>query len=284
MRLAAAQYSLERPTSWDDYEQRLRDRLAEAQADVVVLPEYAGLEVLSFLAPGQPLDRQLAALDVNRYQDVFKRLARDRGQIFLAGSVPVSDGHAYRNRAYLFLPNGTMSWQDKLVLTPWERSTGLIEPGRELRVFETNVGVLAVNICYDSEFPMLAHRQARAGAEVLLVPSCTEGRTGYHRVRLACRARALENQILTVQSSAVGRFPDCEFIDRNSGAAGFFVPPDIGFPDDGVLAEGKLNRGMFVTCEAPLGRLELLRREGGEVATVRDWLEPSEPVEVVKIG
>lgn len=284
MRLAAAQYSLERPTSWDDYGQRLRDRLADVQADIVVLPEYAGLEVVAFLAPGKPLDEQLAALDVRRYQEIFSRLARDRGQIILAGSLPVREGHTYHNRAYLFLPDGTMSWQDKLVLTPWERATGLLQPGQELRVFHTRHGKLAVNICYDCEFPMLARQQARAGAEVLLVPSCTEGRTGYHRVRLACRARALENQFLAVQSSAVGRFPDCEFIDRNNGAAGFYVPPDIGFPDDGVLAEGKLNKGMFVVCEAPLARLELLRREGGEVSTVSDWMEPSGEVEIVKIG
>lgn len=284
MRLAAAQYALERPTSWDDYAQRLRDRLSDVQADIVVLPEYVGLEVLSFLAPGLALDRQLAALDPSRWQQILQSLARDRRQIILGGSLPVREGRAYRNRAYLFFPDGTVGWQDKLVLTPWERSTGLLEPGQELRVFETHLGRLAVNVCYDSEFPALARQQALAGAEVLLVPSCTEARTGFHRVRLACRARALENQLLTVQSSAVGRFPDCEFIDRNSGAAGFFVPPDIGFPDDGVLAEGKLNRSQFVVCEAPLERLELLRREGGEVATVRDWIEPSQKVEIVRIG
>ena len=36
---------------------------------------------------------------------------------------------------------------------------------------------------------------AEAGAELVLVPSCTERVSGYHRVRTGSRARALENQI-----------------------------------------------------------------------------------------
>ncbi len=279
MRIAAAQYALARPGSWDEYAESLRVRLQGVQAEVILFPEYAGLEILAFLAPSAPLEAQLRALDLERYRQVMAELARERGAVVVAGSVPAPEGGSYRNRAYLFWPDGSSGYQDKLILTHWERSTGLLSPGHGLRVFATPFGCLAINLCYDCEFPMLAWQQARAGAEVLLVPSCTEGRTGYHRVRLACRARALENQMLVVQSSVVGRFPLCEFIDRNTGAAAFFVPPDIGFPDDGVLARGKLNRAAFVTCQAPLQRLELLRREGGEVATFRDWTEARGPVE-----
>lgn len=279
MRIAAAQYALARPCSWDEYAAGLRERLQGVEAEVILFPEYAGLEVLAFLAPNATLEAQMRALDLERYRQVMAELARERGAVVVAGSVPAPEGESYRNRAYLFWPDGSFDYQDKLVLTPWERSTGLLSPGQRLRVFQTPFGCLAINVCYDCEFPILAWQQARAGAEALLVPSCTEGRTGYHRVRLACRARALENQILVVQSSVVGRFPQCQFIDRNTGAAGFFVPPDIGFPDDGVLARGKLNRAAFVSCQAPLQRLELLRREGGEVATVRDWTEARGPVE-----
>lgn len=283
MRIAATQYVFGRPRGWDEYSDRLEALLEPLQVDLVVFPEYGGLETLAFLAPGEPFDRQLRALDPEAYRALFERLARQRRQWIVAGSMLVPEGRLYRNRSYLFGPDGELGWQDKLVLTPWERSSGLLEPGRELRVFQTGLARLAINVCYDVEFPLLARHQARAGAELLLVPSCTEGRTGYHRVRMACQARALENQLLTVLSSATGRFPDSDFIARNKGASGFYVPPDIGFPDDGVLSEGKLGRHETLVLEAPLARLELLRREGGEVATVRDWIEPPGDVEEVNL-
>ena len=57
-------------------------------------------------------------------------------------------------------------------------------------LFETALGKLAVLICYDSEFPLLARAAVDAGAEVLLVPSCTDSLHGYWRVRLGAQARA----------------------------------------------------------------------------------------------
>jgi len=45
---------------------------------------------------------------------------------------------------------------------------------------------------------------AEAGAEIVLIPSCTERISGYHRVRTGAKARALENQIATVVSPTVG--------------------------------------------------------------------------------
>ena len=60
-------------------------------------------------------------------------------------------------------------------------------------VIETDLGVVGVAICYDSEFPLIVRRQVEAGAELILVPSCTDTMAGYHRVALSCRARAGES-------------------------------------------------------------------------------------------
>jgi predicted amidohydrolase len=79
---------------------------------------------------------------------------------------------------------------EKRILTPFERAWR-VAPGRQLRVFETVLGRIGVAICYDSQFPLLVRAQAEAGAELILIPSCTEYLSGYHRVRAAAQARAL---------------------------------------------------------------------------------------------
>ena len=93
-------------------------------------------------------------------------------------------------------------------------------------MFDTTLGRIGVAICYDSEFPLLVRAMAEAGAEVVLVPSCTERISGYHRVRTGARARALENQIATVVSPTVGDALWSPAVDHNVGAAGIYVPSE----------------------------------------------------------
>ncbi|HET9263292.1 MAG TPA: hypothetical protein VFO14_09625 [Vicinamibacterales bacterium] len=45
------------------------------------------------------------------------------------------------------------------------------------------------------EFAEIARAAARAGAHLLLVPSCTDDRQGFLRVRYCAHARAIGNQI-----------------------------------------------------------------------------------------
>jgi len=56
-------------------------------------------------------------------------------------------------------------------------------------------GDFGILICYDIEFPEVARVLAEAGAEILFVPSCTDGREGFCRVRYCAQARAIENQV-----------------------------------------------------------------------------------------
>ena len=50
----------------------------------------------------------------------------------------------------------------------------------------------------------LAEAAWARGAEVILIPACTDAMTGYSRVRTAALARALENQCATVLSALTG--------------------------------------------------------------------------------
>jgi predicted amidohydrolase len=177
------------------------------------------------------------------------------------------------NAARLFAPSGRIGVQEKLIMTPFERDWG-VSGGTGLKVFETALGCIGIAICYDSEFPLLVRAQAEAGAEIVLVPSCTEFVSGYHRVRTAALARALENTCVTVLSPTVGDALWSPAIDRNAGAAGVFVPADHSFSDTGVLAEGALNRPQWVHAEVDLARLAGIKA-AGEMRNSTDWpLQP----------
>ncbi len=201
-------------------------------------------------------------------------LAKKHGVHILVGSGPVkkSDGR-FVNSAQLVTPTGLVGEQEKIIMTPFEHGWG-VTGGAPLRVFDTALGKIAVLICYDSEFPLLARAVAEAGAEVILVPSCTERVSGYHRVRTGTAARALENTLATVQSPTVGDAPWSPAVDFNVGAAGIFVPPEHGVSDDGTLASGTLNAAEWVTATIDLEKLHRVRTTG-EMRNFADW--PAQP-------
>jgi predicted amidohydrolase len=239
-----------------------------------VFPEYAAIEQAAPLGADVSgnLDATLKAVaDLERERVAFHaELAAEHKVHILVGSGPVRKGEGrYVNAAQLVTPAGSVGVQEKTIMTPFEWDWG-ISPGGPVRVFDTSLGLIGVAICYDSEFPLLVRAMAEAGAEVVLMPSCTERVSGYHRVRTGARARALENQIATVLSPTVGDALWSPAVDRNSGAAGIYVPSEQTISDDGILAEGTLNAPQWVCAEIDLKRLRHLRTEG-EMRNYIDW-------------
>ena len=80
-------------------------------------------------------------------------------------------------------------------------------PGAEVVTAPTEVGTLGLSICYDLRFPELYRRLARAGAEVLLVPSAFTFPTGAAHWEVLVRARAIENQCWVVAADQAGTSP-----------------------------------------------------------------------------
>ena len=80
------------------------------------------------------------------------------------------------------------------------------------------------------------NRLVKAGAKLILVPSCTDSLAGFNRVRLCARARAVENQCFVAVIPLVGNAPWSGAIDENRGHAALFTPCDHFFPPDGVQA------------------------------------------------
>jgi predicted amidohydrolase len=277
LKVAAAQYPIDQPATLDAWRDKIVRWVADGAAtgaEVLVFPEYAAIEQAAALGEKVygDLDATLQAVAelegdrVALHQDLA---AKHRVHI-LVGSGPSRKGEGrYVNAAQLVTPKGSVGIQEKLIMTPFETDWG-ISAGTQLRVFDTVLGLVGINICYDSEFPLIARAMAEAGAELLLVPSCTERVSGYHRVRTGSRARALENQIATVVSPTVGDALWSPAVDKNSGSAGIYVPSEQTVSDTGILAQGELNAAQWVTADVDMARLRHLRTSG-EMRNYIDW-------------
>jgi predicted amidohydrolase len=277
-RLAAAQYDIGFLKDWNGYASKIGRWVAEAAnngAKMLLFPEYFSMELASLFPEEvyKSLSKQLGEMQtvLPDFVMLFADMAEQHGVYIVAGSFPVRqpDG-SYRNRSFLFRPDGTSDHQDKLQMTRFENEQWLITAGDEIKTFDTGFGRIGINICYDSEFPMIARKQVEAGADLILVPSCTDTLAGYWRVRIGCQARALENQCYVVQSPTVGPAPWSEAVDVNIGAAGVYTPVDYGYPDNGVLAIGELNQAQWVYADIDLGSIAGIRKTG-QVFNYRDW-------------
>ena len=278
VKIATAQYDISFLDNWQAYEQKIERWVNEAttqDAKILLFPEYFSMELASLFGQEiySSLSKQLAAMQSlhDDFTGLFKHLAQKNQCIIQAGTFPVLiETGIYQNRAYLFMPDGGIDYQDKVMMTRFEKEQWLIKSGKELKCFDTQYGKIAINICYDSEFPLLARKQVEAGCVLILVPSCTDTVAGYHRVKIGCQARALENQCYVVQASLVGDAAWSEAVDVNVGAAAIYTPVDRGFPDNGILSTGTLNAVQWVIAEISLNNCETVR-EQGQVFNYRDW-------------
>ena len=272
MKIAACAYPLDFLPNWTAYAAKLTDwvsRAADQGADLLVFPEYGAMELASLGGADVAADLEAALVEVMRHSDAVHELhcalAAQHKVHILGASGPAMAPHAARpvNRATLYGPNGVIGHQDKQIMTRFEREDWDIAPGHGLQVFDTALGKLGVIICYDAEFPLLARALVDAGAEILLAPSCTESLAGYSRVKVGAMARALENQCITVHAPTVGAAEWCPAVDANIGAAAIYGPPDLGFPETGILAQSDLNVAAWAMADVSLDAIARVRREGG---------------------
>lgn len=284
VKFASCQYAIELFDGWDAYAahlERLAGEAVEAGAQLLLLPEYAAMALTGLLPEAErgDLHKSIAAIQplIPRWLDLCEAIACRHGVWFCPGSAPVLDADGkYRNRAFLFGPQGPAGHQDKIVMTRFEREQWFIAAGTGgLLSFDTPLGRLGILICYDNEFPMLARRLAEEGVELILAPSCTDTEAGYHRVRIGAQARALENQLAVLVSPTAGSAPWSPAVDENFGRAALYVPADYGMPPSGVFVESEAlttQTSRWLIGEIDLEKVAALRL-GGQVALYRDWPE-----------
>lgn len=277
VRIAAVQYEFRTIQSFDDFAQQVGffvESAADYSSHFVVFPEFLTMQLLSYVRESDPAlaVRKLAEM-TPQYEQLFRDLAIRHNLYIIGGTHPVADeeGKVY-NTAHLFTPHGKVFHQRKVHLTRSEKGPYQISRGNEFCVFETDFGKIAILVCYDVEFPEAARIIAEAGAEILFVPSCTDDRQGFHRVRYCSHARAIENQIYVAVTGTVGNLPSVPHMNTNYGQAAIITPNDFYFARDGIGAEGTLNQEQMIVHDVDLALLDE-RRANGTVIPLNDKLK-----------
>ena len=262
IRIASLQYFIRPVSTFEQFRDQVRslvETAADYRARIVVFPEYFSLQLLTLGDIRRPMVDQIhdLATQAPRILELLESLARDNDLYVVGGTVPIYDREAgdILNVCHIFSPSGEMGRQPKIHMTRFEREEWDVFGRRELNTFETDFGRVGIAICYDVEFPEIAREHARNGAQLLIVPSCTDERQGFLRVRLCAHARAIENQMYVVQASTVGSLPMVPAVSLNYGQASILTPSDFAFSRDGVAAEGIPNQEAMVIADVNLGAL-----------------------------
>ena len=189
-------------TAW-----RLVVQAAAAGARLVVLPEKWNL-----------IDSERRQVDGAETLDgpslaTARGWARAHRIVLVAGSI--SEAAPGTDRAYntsvLIQPDGTIAAAyRKLHLfdvevggNTYRESDGAI-PGDEVVVCDALGHRIGLSVCYDLRFPELFRSLAKAGAEILTVPSAFTATTGRAHWEPLLRARAIENQAFVIAAGQVG--------------------------------------------------------------------------------
>jgi predicted amidohydrolase len=284
IRVGSLQYFIRPVQSFDQFADQV-SALVETAADydcrLLVFPEYFTVQLLTLGDLKRPIREQIRSLagQAPHVVELLAGLAARHRVYILGGTIPVEDepGGALHNEAFFYNPDGKHATQGKLHMTRFETEDWKVVARRRLKVFDTALGKLAVTICYDVEFPEIARAAARAGAQMLLVPSCTDDRQGFLRVRYCAHARAIENQIYVIVAHTVGSLPMVPAVSLNYGQAAILTPSDFPFSRDGILAEGHPNQEMMIIGELNMDTITH-SRETGTVLPLQDSRETSEVV------
>ena len=105
----------------------------------------------------------------------------------------------------------------------WGREKRLFLRGASFDVFETELGILSVLLCYDMEYPEPSRIAALKGADLILCPAAWS-RKAAHRWRVETAANALFNLVYVAGAN---------FLDENCCGNARIVGPD-----GTVIAEG----------------------------------------------
>lgn len=272
IKIAVCQYAIENLPNWYHYVEKVTSLIYQAKktgAQLLLLPEYAGIEIAGYQQTDRRLYQQIQ-YQLTHYCDLFRNLAKQYHIYIQPGTILVeTHSDSYVNRAYFFGPNGEMAYQDKLQLIEFEKQTGMIDHGSQQTLFETSFGKVGIAVCYDCEFPEIIRKLTLAGACLILVPSYTTTLAGLNRVSLSAQARALENQCFVATAFAVGEVALSDPADNTYGQASIFGPIESSFSDNGVIVQGSLNRIELITTEISFATIENIR-ERGEVHNFND--------------
>ena len=277
---------------WVDRLEAVLEEAAEANVDILLMPEYAAEQWLSFKPQGLAPTEEIGwmADQAEEAASMLEGLAADYGVAFLPGTMPHRTSlERSETGPRCFCPTAGGSTRTSCV-SPRSRETpraGCWSRGSNLSVTDWRGVRIATLVCLDVELPALAARLAPLNPDLILVPSMTEGPSGHARVFGCARARAIELMSVVAVAGVVGVSPGSTQNLDNVGGAAVYLPaePDLG--EDGILAdtgpiEGDADDGprLFID-DIPIDTLRALKAGRAQVwpgAWAADHISFDEPV------
>ena len=271
VRVCAVQYQMRVVNDFDAFAAQVEyflDATSEYKCDFVLFPEIFTTQILSFVkAPTQADAVRKLSEFTPRYLELFTRLAVKYNVNIIGGSHFTVEENTLYNIAYLFRRDGTLGKQYKLHITPSERHWWGVKGGDKVEVFDTDKGKIAIQICYDIEFPEITRIAVERGAQIIFVPFCTDERYAYLRVRYCAQARCIENHVYVAIAGSVGNLPNVESLGLHYAQSGIFTPSDIPFKRDAIAAECTPNIETVIFEDLDLELLKKHRQTG----SVLNW-------------
>jgi 5-aminopentanamidase len=175
------------------------EEAAGAGAELLVLPECA-LPGYMFgsLEEAMPFAEEIPG----RSTEVLEQACRRLGIHVVCGLLE-RDGDLLHNAAVLVGPGGLVGSYRKTHL-PFLGVDRFTTPGEELTVFDTALGRIGVEICYDLRFPEVTRMLALRGADIVAHPT-NFPMAAKVQTELITVARAAENRIYLLTANRVGK-------------------------------------------------------------------------------
>jgi 5-aminopentanamidase len=175
------------------------EEAAAADAQLLVLPECA--------IPGYMFDSGEEAMPhaeeiPGPVTETLERQCARLGLYVVCGLLE-RDGDALRNAAVLVGPDGLIGSYRKTHL-PFLGVDRFVVPGDTLSVYETPLGRIGIEICYDLRFPEVTRTLALKGADIVAHPT-NFPMAAKIQTELITVARAAENRIYLLTANRVGK-------------------------------------------------------------------------------
>lgn len=276
--------NLELPVdSLDSWLAQVETHLAQTQAcggRLLVMPEFACMQWLSFAPPSLRLDQQvnwLASIS-GQALEALRSISVRYGVALLPGTMPFAQqtgpdtAPRHCNRAWFISQDGRLFSQDKLFLTPSEQNPAawMLYAGDRINVIEWEGLKIAIVICLDLECTALFERLGRLDLDLILAPAKTDMLSGYYRVFGCAKARAIELQTPVCVVGAVGTALGHPAYDTVVGGAAAFLPCEASLGFTGIAAELAPQSAasgfspLLRISELPVGRCREIRHGAAE--------------------
>ena len=204
----------------------------EDGAELILTPECTNM----VSASRAPQDASLTTEAEDLTLTAIRKLAVERGVSVLIGSLLLKTGDAdgrFANRSFLIGSDGAIRARyDKIHMFDVDlgagetyRESARFRPGDRAVTADVGDATLGLTLCYDMRFPGLYRDLAKAGAQVLTVPSAFTVPTGRAHWQVLLRARAIETGCFVLAPAQGGVHSASEGAARETWGHSLAVSP-----------------------------------------------------------